>query len=64
MNPSSAKEMLGEMCQLHLQPLPILAAKCVALGSFELREPLGTGFRLILTGIREHSAGNTDIKPL
>jgi len=61
---SSAKDKLGEMCQLCLQPPPILAAKCIALGSFELQEPLGTGFRLILTGIREHSAGNTDIKPL
>lgn len=64
MSPSSAKDRLGEMCQLHLQPPLVLAAKCVALGSLELREPLGTGFRLILTGIREHSAGNTDIKLL
>lgn len=64
MSLSSAKDLLGEMCQLHLQPPPILAAECVVLGSFELQEPLGMGFRLILTGIRGHSAGNTDIKPL
>lgn len=53
-----------KLCQLCLELPPILAAKCIALGSLELQEPLGTGFRLILTGIREHSAGNTDIKPL